>query len=419
MKKNMMSRKPIDVLYGLILFSLMGMIVWHVGESISLLTGSLHDQVSIHTPFILIGIKYLMFVGIFLLLFYIGLRMRGSIGKGWMVASFLLAWGVISFLLSKDGSVWSFLCGMKWLIPMIGVVFFLPVVNEENRQRLLNAMFIILVSNLIFQVFQVFFMHSWYGLWPRTHWAARPPGFFFIPSSAAFFVCSAILLMLSLQDKRRLWALLSLGFVSVFLTLSGTGFTVMLVILGVLLSGKLWQKTIPFIIPASYAITKILMPYFRGDSYFEISLGTRTDILSGVSGVSGVSVVSGVSGVSGVHFGSGTASAWLLKLNWGLNTNPIMTDSFLAQIAVNLGNVALFLYVLILALGAVAAWLNDRPSAFLWMIALGMFSVTFPITESFPTFLIVAYGIAFETQMGSYRLDSVLKLFDRVKHCRA
>jgi len=87
-------------------------------------------------------------------------------------------------------------------------------------------------------------------------------------------------------------------------------------------------------------------------------------------------------------------------------------------LVINLGLVALLVYVALLTLGSLAAWLNGRLTALLWLIALGMFSVTFPITEAFPTFLLVAWGVAYEVRRGSYQLGKVFELFDRVRYCR-
>jgi len=165
---------------------------------------------------------------------------------------------------------------------------------------------------------------------------------------------------------------------------------------------------VPFIVPLAYGATKLVMPLFRGKEYFEASLGVRIDILSGVSGVSGA---------GWPHFGEGTASAWLLKFNLGVDIHPVMTDSFLAQLVINLELVALLVYVALLILGSLSAWMNGRLVAFLWLISLGMFSVTFPITEAFPTFLLVAWCIAYEIRKGSYRLDKLFALFVRVKNC--
>jgi len=399
-------RKRLEYLF---LAALLGVVLWHVGETTSLMVGSLRDQATVHTPWLIVVAKLLLLVSIFMLLVFMGWK-HGLDGRTRFGFFFLLASALLAFVLSPESGFWALLCGMKWLLPMLMVFLLVPVVDRPTGLKLAKVALLMATLNFIIQILQVFFMHPWYGWWPGTQLAARSPGLFFIPSSAAAFVCFSVLLFASVAKSRVLLRKIAvLGLASVFLTLSGTGFTVMLVVLGALLSGNKWRLTVPFIVPLAYGATKLVMPLFRGKEYFEASLGVRIDILSGVSGVSGA---------GWPHFGAGTTSAWLLKFNLGVDIHPVMTDSFLAQLVINLGLVALLVYVALLTLGSLAAWLNGRLTALLWLIALGMFSVTFPITEAFPTFLLVAWGVAYEVRRGSYQLGKVFELFDRVRYCR-
>jgi len=300
------------------------------------------------------------------------------------------------------------------------MILMIPVVDKKLICQLAYASVAIMVVNLTMQLWQLGYMnHGWWGVIPGTNLTARTPGFFPLPNPSAMFACFSVLFaFLMFKDMRTRWTLGVLGMVSVLLTQSGTGFCVMLIILATLAAGSYWRVCLPVIVPASFELTKIIMPYLRGTHYFGKSLGIREQILSDAVGMSGSGMSgSGMSGsgmsawlsgvpdwLFGANFGVGTNLAALLHSNLGVDITAVSTDSFLTQFIVNLGGLSLLLYLMLMSVATLAAYLSGARTTVLWLFAIGIFSVTVSITEAFPMFLLIIIAMVYSIKCGSFRV---------------
>jgi len=211
------------------------------------------------------------------------------------------------------------------------------------------------------------------------------------------FICFSVLLIIcAIEPGRMHWAAVGLGFIGILMTCSGTGVGAMLVIALTLAAGRWWRWLLPLIVPVSYALVARVMPYLRGKDYVEQSLGTRADILN-LHEMHG-----GLGWLFKATFGTGTTGAWLLKENFGVVTLPVMTDSLLAQLIVNLGGIALVLYLLVMIWLTLAAYARSRVEMVLWLIVTGYFSVTTPLTEAFPMNLMLVVALAYGIRTGTF-----------------
>jgi len=385
---------------------------FHYGEVLALLDGSIHNQVTLNTALPVIIFKYVLVLAIAVLAFAMCKFPRVSFSsvENWGVVV-LFGMSAFAVLMTDNLGVWSFLAGCRWLLPFYLVFFFIPLIDKALIEKLAYASILMMVLNCIMQLWELAYMSPWWGLLAGTHFAARVPGLFPVPSTSAMFTCFAALLsFFVIEEKRMKWLIATVAMFSVFLTLSGTGFGAMLVILGTLASGSRWRICFPVIVPVSYELTKLVMPYFRGEGYFQVSLGGREDMLSGMSGMSGISNWSDLAqSLFGANFGAGTATAWLLKFNYSIDTHPVMTDSLLAQLVVNLGGIALLGYLLLMSVAALLAYISDKQLAVLWLIVTGFFSITAPITEAFPLNIMLAVAIAYLIRTRCFSFESPLR----------
>ena len=400
--------------------------LFKVGAMAALFQGLIGDQVTVHTWFPLVVGKNLILPLLVVLLLY-PLKKFYSPKVENIGIAVLLCVSFMAIVVTKDINVWTVLAGIRWLLPFLLIFLLVPFVEIDLLRKMSLAAVVVVVLNLIVQIVQTFYMQPWFGMLPFWGLVARAPGFFLIPSTTAMFVCFSVLLYV-LADNRGGLAkclILFLGLFSVFLTLSGTGFCVMLIVLATVAVGARWRVWFPFIVPASYAFTKVIITYFRGALYYEVSLGTRADILLGLAGASGQTGVLGQVGASGLigafsfkgffnwlfhaNFGAGTTAAWLLKYNMGVDIHPVSTDSLLAQFIVNLGGIALIFYLLVMVLTTLISYFLSNREAVLWLVSIGIFSVTTPISEALPMNIILAVAMAYFVKSESFSVAHVKK----------
>ncbi len=394
------------ILWGLIV-SIVMVPLFHVGEIMSLLDGSIRDQVTLHTWLPVIVVKNMLLPLIVALALAAVFYKKVCCSNVEYLGSFvLLGMATIAVLATDNIGTWQFLAGVRWLLPLFLVFLFVPLVDKAFVSRLVYVCLVILGVNFAMQLWELGHMHPWWGVLPDTKLAARTPGFFSLPSTSAMFACFSVLFsFLVVEEKRMKWVIGTCGMFSVFLTQSGTGFCAMLIVLASLAMGTRWRAWFPVIVLVSYELTKLIMPYFRGEGYYHVSLGGREDIFLGSMGSMG----SMGKWLFGADFGAGTSAAWLLKDNFPIAIHPVMTDSLLTQFLVNLGGIGLLAYLLLMVGATLIAYVSEKQMAVLWLTVTGIFSVTTPITEAFPMNMILAVAIAYLIRTRCFSFDAALR----------
>lgn len=407
--------KKLKLLFSLLLLASIGLIpLWHIGELINIITlprGNLYSQAEIHTPLSLVIIKNLLVPAMVFVSFLIFCSRSNRLSYIEIIAlSSLTVILIIAVLITSDMNIWQFMAGARWFLPFFLFIIIINMNDKDLVRQLAYVSFGIMVLNLMMQLWQIGNIPTvrW-GNWGKigeTYLSLRNPGFFPIPVTSAMFTCfSTLLIFLVVKDFKMRLGLGVFCFLSVFLTMSGTGFCVTLIILGTLLAGNYWRILLPFIIPTSYVLTKIIISFFRGSHYFVKSLGTRVKEFSKTAEVEKTEITETsavMDWLFSADFGLGTNGAVLLYSNLGIDITAIATDSFLTQLVVNLGGYSLIIYLILMTIATLLAYISGAKVTVLVLFAIGIFSVTVSITEVFPVFFLVFVAIAYSIKNGDF-----------------
>ena len=176
-----------------------------------------------------------------------------------------------------------------------------------------------------------------------------------------------------------------------------------------------WGKSADVLVMGAIAFfepypVKIVISFFRGSHYFSQSLGTRQKVFSRTSEetdlidflamwLDGSKLIDWL---FSANFGLGTNGAVLLRNNLGIDITAIATDSFLTQLVVNLGGFSLMIYLILMTIATLLAYISGAKVTVLWLLAIGIFSVTVTITEVFPVFFLVFVAIAYSIKNGDF-----------------
>jgi len=384
---------------------------WHIGELINIITaprGFHINQAAIYTPWSLVIIKNLLVPAMVLVSFLICCLRSNRLSYNEIIAlSILTAILIFAVLITPDMNLWQFMAGFRWFLPFFLFITIISMNDKDLLRQLTHVLFVIMAMNLMMQLWQLGNITSgWWG-WITiggTGFSVRNPGFFPLPATSAMFICFSTLF--TFLVVKGLKTRLTLGFlclVSVFLTMSGTGFCVALIILGTLLAGNYWRILLPVIVPTSYVLTKFIISLFRGSDYFGTSLGTRYKVfINTLEGKVSASLLDVIDWLFSANFGLGTNAAILLKNNLGIDIIAIATDSFITQLIVNLGGFSLMIYLILMTSATLLAYISGAKVTVLWFFAIGIFSVTVTITEAFPMFLLVFVAITYSIKNGDF-----------------
>ena len=386
--------------------------LWHIGELINIIStprGFRINQAALYTPWSLVIIKNLLVPAMVFVSFLVCCSRSSRLSYNEIIALFILT-AILMFavLLTPDMSLWQFMAGIRWFLPFFLFIIMISMNDKDLLRQLAYVSFVIMVMNLMMQLWQLGHIPSgWWGTIGGTGLSARNPGFFPLPATSAMFTCfSTLFTFLVVKGLKMRWTLGVLCLISVFLTMSGTGFCVVLIILGTLLAGNYWRILLPVIVPTSYVLTENIISFFRGSHYFGQSLGTRVNVFSStLEKKDSLAWLDGpilIDWFFSVNFGLGTNAAVLLKNNLGIDITAIATDSFITQLVVNLGGFSLLIYLILMSSATFLAYISGAKVTVLWLFAIGIFSVTVTITEAFPMFLLVIVAITYSIKNGDF-----------------
>ena len=386
--------------------------LWHIGELINIIStprGFRINQAALYTPWSLVIIKNLLVPAMVFVSFLVCFSRSSRLSYNEIIALFILT-AILMFavLLTPDMSLWQFMAGIRWFLPFFLFIIMISMNDKDLLRQLAYVSFVIMVMNLMMQLWQLGHIPSgWWGTIGGTGLSARNPGFFPLPATSAMFTCfSTLFTFLVVKGLKTRWTLGVLCLISVFLTMSGTGFCVVLIILGTLLAGNYWRILLPVIVPTSYVLTQNIISFFRGSHYFAQSLGTRLNVFSStLEKKDSLAWLDGpilIDWFFSVNFGLGTNAAVLLKNNLGIDITAIATDSFITQLVVNLGGFSLVIYLILMSSATFLAYISGAKVTVLWLFAIGIFSVTVTITEAFPMFLLVIVAITYSIKNGDF-----------------
>ena len=318
--------KKLKFLFRWLLLLSIGLIpLWHIGELINIITtprGFRINQAAIYTPWSLVIIKNLLVPAMVFVSFLICCLKSNRLSYYEIIAlSILKAILIFAVIITPDMDIWQFMVGVRWFLPFFLFIIIISMNDKDLLRQLAYVSFVIMAMNLMMQLWQLGNIPSaWWGTWGtigETRLSTRNPGFFPLPSTSAMFTCfSTLFTFLVVKGLKTRLILGFLCLISVFLTMSGTGFCVVLIILGTLLAGNYWRIFLPVIVPTSYVLTKIIISFFRGSHYFGQSLGTRQNVFSSTIGSNMVGEKDQLA-----WFDVSTLIDWLFSANFGLGIN--------------------------------------------------------------------------------------------------
>jgi hypothetical protein len=274
------------------------------------------------------------------------------------------------------------LIGLRWIFP------FLLFLLMREWSRLLDTATAVrwillgLTTCFAVQLYQLFYMPPVFGeILPGV--AARTPGFFVAPNSAAFFACvSAACVMVFTPEKLKLNLLaVGLALMVSILAQSGTGM-VGAVLLGLRYICRRHKYTFWIItfFTLAMALTNLDFLTMR-ENYIELSGGGRVEAFINIARDSFSSID---------RFGLTTNTANLYSQN---PEDQLAPDSLLASWVGNFGFFAPVAALLVMMFIRYRMRLVDWSRAMPCVLVFGIFSMTTIVFEAFPMNMYLALGI--------------------------
>ncbi|MCX2532803.1 hypothetical protein OQ486_04815 [Plesiomonas shigelloides] len=271
-----------------------------------------------------------------------------------------------------------FLAGFRWILPVF-IIIMLEVIELKKTERAFTCLILyIFIVNISTQIYQLAFMPHWFGT-SGFGLSSRVMGIFMAPNTSAFFTCTAIAFLAYKKNYfgvKQVMAIISLGFISILLTRSGTGLITLVVLLTIFL--------IPmrYIIFSALALSIVLPIIFTNldgllnrENYVALSgIGRLNLIISSFERV----------GVLSSEFGYNTNTANLLFSMLEPTKNYEAADSIVASIQGNLGYFGSVMYICAVFYFIYNALKNKNGARLSIICVYAIFGMTTVIFEAFP-----------------------------------
>lgn len=345
----------------------------NLGEVLALIKGDIESQSVLYTP---IYIKVLKDIVMILIISALIIKhLMGSTIKFHLILLMTILLIVINIKNSVlFGSSEYVIYGLRWVYPLF---IFLLLFNKFDDfyldKKFTFSLFLIFVIHFIFQIYQLFYAIPWFGSIGSLN--LRNPGLFLIPNTGAFFSTIVLYWLLFYLNINKLskFFMAVIIFLSVTLTLSGTGIAVASFIVLVYLIPK--RSLFLFLLVAPLVLIAVLeiLDKLRG-GYIEVSGGTRIMILKDI--LQTLPVLSD-------KFGYYTNTASLLG-------DGLIVDSTYASIA---GNLGLFVFAIVVIFSFylfIDALIKGDKKKLAFMTIIISFSTTTIILEAYPMNLLLS-----------------------------
>lgn len=371
--------------------------IFSIGEIIDLFLSRVKSRSENSTPIYIKAIKDLGFMIIIITSTLMVIR-RGKYRKHLFYALLILFITVVACIFSTiligelKKAILVVIMGIRWLVPFLVTFFLVDIVNKTLLHRITKVLSVVFFIHLALQGAQLIFMGGYYGL-NFLGLAARVPGFFLIPSTAAFFTILVCFFQLYFGNysKRVQRIFILLTTFSVVITQSGAGFVVYFLVMALYLTPQKFLKLSILCAPLmgiGLLLLFVITSDRGGAAYVEASGGVRVEIMKKV--ITDTGLIS-------TTFGVGTNAARIL------NSGELM-DSQIASLVYNLG--ILFALFVIILFGCWLVLLYQRNNKMLYSFTaiyflVGAASIFF---EAFPMNLLFSVLLAFLIKQKDMRL---------------
>jgi len=367
-------------------------------EVVALIRGTLSSQSIALTPWYLKGLKDFSFLLIVALTVTYTL-FEGHISKRALICSALWTVAILpSFFLSSSKIPLFFLAsGIRWVFPILLPAFLFYKLDHHFMTKLAKITIILFTAHFAVQIYQMFFMSSWYGI-NKWGFPSRLPGMFLIPNTAAYFNILTLIFLTTFCSKKLVRFFPPVILLSTFFTASGTGMITMFLYAMFMLIKRLpgFKRNIgitlcllaPLVVFLGLSFIEIMFSS-RGTNYVEISLGTRINIF--------INALS--SGFISDSMGLATNTGVLLSNLTQTDLSVMIVDNFYASVLMNLGYwgaLCLGIIVFIYSKPLFGKKTTDqRYSYSLFLVVIGIFSFSTITSEVFPVNLLISAYIAY------------------------
>lgn len=359
--------------------------IFTIQESIALIFGGINSQTEALTSIYIKLIKDLSFI-LLIFLAIIGIFYSKKLFKANI---FLILYTIFLIFVGYlfNDNLMIFLAGVRWLIPFLLILFLIPFITKDIIVKIAYIGFYIFIFHFLVQIMQLFFAGGWFGI-NTLGLSVRNPGIFFIPSTSAFFTILILFLTMFYLDNSKLRNIIFvLSPISIFLTASGTGVVVYIVIICLYLIRKKFFVLLPvFSIILFFIIILTLEDLVGRPDFIELSFGTRWIIF--------IELLESSSFFS-TSFGYATNTGVLIGSLNGINYDAFVADSTYASILSNLGLITFIFVIFFIVVSVFLAWLNKDKEQLIFIIIFTLFSATTIIFEAYPMNLLFAILMAY------------------------
>jgi hypothetical protein len=353
--------------------------IYNFGEIIAYSTGNvLRDNPNLSTPIYIKLLKDFFFI-LIILIASIEIIINKVTNKLFLFLVPLLAILCIAILINKNG-IFSIVSGIKWILPIVLIFFLFDKIDDLFLKKIGNILFKLLWIHLTIQIFQLFFMPTFFGA-SYFGFSNRNPGLFAMPSTASFFAILVIYFnfFYSKSNKKTLLFLCTL---SIILTASGAGIAALLLLFVFYFVPKRYYKVLYYFMPFLLILFPVLIVLLTGRSeVFTVSGMIRVilfmDILNEVN-------------LFSTNFGLATNNASLL----GDQSNLIATDSAISMILANFGLIPFAIFLVFYFSWIFVIFYNENKELICFSLIFSIFALTSSLTESFPGNILFAVLIA-------------------------
>lgn len=364
-------------------------VILSIDEVFALMNGRLESQGVVLSNYWIKSIKDIIFV-LFLLIGLFGqIFLDKRHGKFVLICFFvLIALLILSLILGMQNQALVTLSGLRWFMPFLLPFFIYHFIDGNTISAVMKPLQVVFVVHFSVQIIQLFLAYNWYGL-NSFGLAARAPGVFLIPGTAAVFTVMTFYMARFFNNTGLLpnFAITWLCFISVMLTESATGIVAFFILLAMLRVKKnmLWLAPVLMAIVVPIVMYVYLNVNSRGIEMMGVSGGERLNMF--LNALSNVGLFSSM-------FGYGSNTVYLIT------GDGLPTDSTYAAIVVNCGIFGLAFFLAILAVFFVYATLYKLKSLAVLIMLIALFSLSTNISETYPVNLLTVLAISFFIHQG-------------------
>ena len=361
------------------------------GEVLALIRGTLRSQTESITPIYIKLIKDVIML-LLLLLSTVKVLIKRSVSvKSFITLFVILSIISMSFVYSSGLSLMVLAAGLRWSIPLFLIAAFIYFRATFQYKPLFIVVCWIYGFHLFAQVYQFLFAGHWFGSYFGVY-SLRNPGLFLIPGTGALFSICCFLCIYEQCISRAKRFLLSVSvFLSVVLTLSGTGLIILFSLMLIILFQKFFSNIISMLIFCFISVLSLpgivyLSAFLgRGENYIAISGGDRIEIF--------YEIIERVSFFSS-YFGIGTNSGVLAASTLGHETNSVTVDSMFTSVLMNTGFLGFTVFLVSIAAAFFSAISTNNQNNLRVSLVILLASFTSIWTEAYPVNLIFAIMLA-------------------------